>query len=243
MKKLLLLTLVISVLPFMFTSCDFIESQTIKGNGNIITQDREVSQANKMRLEGSFEVVLVPSSSTSVQVQADENLMPYIVTRVEDGWLVIKPQNHTSLSSSQKIKITVSTDRVEGIDVAGSGSVSAQDKFTGSSKLDLSLSGSGSINMNVNTPEVRAEISGSGQINVTGETQDLKVSMSGSGVYKSEQLLAENAEINISGSGDATVYADNKIQASIAGSGNVYYKGKAQVHSDIAGSGGVRRIE
>jgi hypothetical protein len=97
--------------------------------------------------------------------------------------------------------------------------------------------------MNVNTPEVRAEISGSGQINVAGETEELKVSMSGSGVYKSEQLSAENVEINISGSGDATVYADNDIKASIAGSGNVYYKGKAQVHSDIAGSGGVRRIE
>lgn len=234
-------TLLIFSFALLIASCDFM-NKSVEGNGNYTTQTRSISRADRIRLEGSFDVVLVPSSTTSVRVEADENLMQYIITKDEDGWLVIRPEDHTNLKSSQKIRVTVSTDKVEALDVSGSGTVTSQSQFTGGDKLDVDLSGSGEIKMNVNTPKVEGSISGSGHIVIVGETKNLKVSMSGSGTFNSTELLCEDANIDIAGSGNASVYADSQLKVSIAGSGDVYYKGKAEVHSDIAGSGGVKRL-
>ena len=239
MKNALLILIACSVLY----SCDLVVSKRVSGNGTVTTQERSIASAEKIKVYGSFDVDLVPSANTSIKVEADDNLMQYIVTREEGGWLVIKPEEHINLSSSKGIKITVNTPTLEALDVAGSANVRALDKFTKGQKLEVDLSGSGNVWVNVNTPEVYASIAGSGVVQMKGETRNLKLDVSGSGDFKGNELMSENVDVDIAGSGDVSVYADGKLKASIAGSGHVYYKGNANVTSDIAGSGGVERKE
>jgi len=52
-----------------------------------------------------------------------------------------------------------------------------------------------------------------------------------------------DATIKIYGSGDADVFADEKLDVHVAGSGDVTYKGNAQVSSSIAGSGRVKKVD
>lgn len=225
----------------IFYSCNLIASKRVEGNGNITTQERNIANAEKIKVYGSFDVELVPAATASIKVEADYNLMQFIVTREEDGWLVLKPEENVNLSSSKGIKITVNTPVVRALDVAGSADVRALDKFTKGDKLDVDLSGSGNVRMNINTPKVSASIAGSGVVEMKGETRSLKIEIGGSGDFKGNELLSEDVDVDIGGSGDANVYADAKLKASIAGSGHVYYKGKASVTSDIVGSGGVER--
>lgn len=237
MKKLFVLLLInLIVLP----ACDFVTSRTIHGNGNVVAQARNITSAEKIKVAGNFDVHLVPAAYTGVKVEADDNLMQYIIVREEGGWLVIKPEENTNLKSANSITITVSTNSLEALDVAGSGRITTQGKFTGANKLNMELSGSGIIMMNTNTPEIKTSISGSGDVSIEGETKNLKVEMSGSGTFKGAGLKTENSDVSIAGSGDATVYADVKLKVEIAGSGHVYYKGNAHVQSDIAGSGSVK---
>ena len=47
----------------LFSSCRLFGYKHIEGNGNIITQTRNVGKATKVKLAGSFDVELTPGSS------------------------------------------------------------------------------------------------------------------------------------------------------------------------------------
>ena len=96
--------------------------------------------------------------------------------------------------------------------------------------------------MEVDAPEVSAEINGSGNINLSGQTKKFEGNISGSGDIRAMDLKSEETKVRIMGSGDADVYASVKLDIHVAGSGDVRYKGDAQVNSNIAGSGNVRKV-
>jgi len=97
--------------------------------------------------------------------------------------------------------------------------------------------------MDVDAPQIEAEINGSGDIDLKGETKSFKGEIRGSGNVKAMDLKSEDATIKIYGSGNADIFASVKLDVHVAGSGDVHYKGDAQVSSSIAGSGRVKKID
>jgi len=240
MKKILLLAVISAAL--FAQSCDIIMDETIQGNGNMSTETRSVSDASKIESRGSFDVEIVKGSSPSVKIDADQNLISYILTKNEDGRLIIRTKEGYDLKSDHKIKVTVTTSQLEDVQVAGSGNVTSTDSFEGADQLKVGIAGSGNITLVVSTPKVDASIAGSGDINLTGETKDSKIEIAGNGNYKTENLKAENVEIHIAGSGNARVYASVSLDINIAGSGDVYYKGTPTIKQSVAGSGNIQQI-
>jgi len=227
----------------LFSSCRMFGYKHIKGNGNIITQSRNVGKATKIKLAGSFDVELTPGSVTKVEVVGDDNILPFIFTEEHDGFLVVKSKEHISYNSTEGIKIKVTTPQLENIQLAGTGNIIGQGKFIGSEKLVLKIAGSGDIKLEVNTPKIEADIAGSGSINLTGETKDESIKIAGVGDYLTEGLMAENATVRIAGSGDVKVFASTTLDIHIAGSGTVYYKGNPTVKQKVAGSGDIKKLD
>ena len=56
-------------------------------------------------------------------------------------------------------------------------------------------------------------------------------------------LLAEIVRIDISGAGDAHVFASVKLDVDVSGAGNVRYKGNANVTQNISGAGSVKKLD
>jgi len=225
------------------SSCRWTGYKRIKGNGNISSQERSVSRAEKIILKGSYDVEITQGPVTSVKVEADENILPFILISENDGSLVIKSKEHVNLSPTNPIRIYITTSKLEQIQLSGSGNIIGKNKFTGGDKLILKISGSGDIQLEVNAPEVRAEISGSGSMTLQGETQNENITIAGVGDYNADGLKAENAKVSIAGSGDVKVFAENKLDINIAGSGSVFYKGAATVKQHVVGSGDVKKME
>jgi hypothetical protein len=217
--------------------------KTIGGNGNITTSVRNIQSVQRIKCEGSYDVQLTQGSPVSLKIEADENLQPYIVTDVNGDELVIHSKEDVNIDPSRKIKVYITTDKLEEFKLSGSGNVNTMNKFTGGDHLDLGISGSGNMHFNVNTPRVNCNISGTGDIYLTGETRDSKIDIAGSGNYHAEDLKAENASVKIAGTGDAHLFADSTLTINIAGVGNVYYKGDASVSQNIAGTGKIKKIE
>ena len=240
MKRILFL-LISSAL--LFTSCEWISYKRISGNGQLGTETRSVDRADKIGLSGSFNVEITQGATTAVKIEADDNLLPYIETIEEGGVLHIRPRRHYSLSSDHNITIYITTPKLEQVHIAGTGSVVGKSKFTEGDKLSLKISGSGDITLDVNTPEITASISGSGDMHLSGETEKQTIKIAGQGDYMAEELKSEDTKLNIAGSGDIRVFADNKLDVSIAGSGTVLYKGSATVKQHVAGSGEIRKLE
>ena len=213
----------------------------IKGNGNQVTETRNISRADRLSVRGDFDVVLT-KGETVVKVTADENLMRYIRIEMDDNKLVIQTEEGVNLSSDNNITVNISTPTLREANVLGSGNITSNDKFVSTEKITLKTTGSGNITVGVNSPDVTVGITGSGDINVLGETRALKVSITGSGNFNGQQLKSEDADVSIAGSGNATVFADVSLKGSISGSGEIKYRGNATVTKRISGSGTVSPI-
>ncbi len=227
----------------LFSSCREIFAKRIRGNGNITTQPRSAGEFNSIDVSGNIDVYARQDSSSSVKVEADENLQQYIETINEGNVLRIKTQEGYNLRSSRAIKVYVSSAAFKKFEASGACDVYSEGKITSSSDIDFELSGSCDATMDVNAPKISVNMSGAGSIKLKGETKDFKVRGSGSTDVKSFDLLAENVNLDLSGAGDAEVYASAKLTGSISGTADVRYKGNAQTDIHTNGATSVRKID
>jgi len=85
--------------------------------------------------------------------------------------------------------------------------------------------------------------SGAGSISLKGETKDFSVDGSGSTDIHCFELLAENTSVELSGAGDAQVYASVKLDVHVSGAADVKYKGNANLTKEISGAGSVKKVD
>ena len=214
-------------------------NKRIRGNGNMITKTRTVGEFGKVAVGGSFDVKLVAGTEGKITIRIDENLLEYLVTKVEDGKLKIKWKKGINISTRKGILITVPFKDIEGVSLSGSGDVYSEDTVK-ADKVRIALSGSGDLRVPVEAQEVSTAISGSGDINLSGVTQELKCSISGSGNIRAYELKSNNADVRIAGSGNIKIFVDQNLRARIAGSGNIRYKGNPKRQdTKVSGSGNV----
>ncbi|MCW3109608.1 MAG: hypothetical protein JWQ09_4114 [Segetibacter sp.] len=229
------------IAAMVLTSCIDM-GERVDGSGNIKTENRQVNKAEKIKVSGDMDVY-IDQGPASVKVEADDNILQYIETVMDDNWLEIRTRDNVNINTSKPVKVYVTTPDIRDLKVSGSGNIKCNQKFSTNNNTSFDITGSGDITAAINAPKVEAHISGSGNLHISGETKDVEIHISGSGNYDGPELKAENAEVSIAGSGDADLFADERLKASIAGSGNVKYKGNATVDSHIAGSGSVSRAQ
>ena len=82
-------------------------SKKARGNGSIVTEDRSIDEFSKLKVSGSFRVVLTSDRTKELSIKTDENLMDYIITEVKDGSLIIKMKNNYYLKPSNHKAIAV----------------------------------------------------------------------------------------------------------------------------------------
>jgi hypothetical protein len=237
-------TLPAVVFAFLLNACGNIGGKRISGSGNIVSQDRSVTGFSAIKSSGSFDVYLSSGSSQSVRVEAEDNLQEYIETTLDGNELEIDTKDGFRLRHSKPIKIYISSPNFSKVRLSGSGDIISQNRIAGADKIELGVSGSGNIKVELDAPSVEAEMSGSGNINLSGIAKRLDAGLSGSGNISAMDLKTEETAIRISGSGNADIFASEKINVKVAGSGDVRYKGGAQqVSSNITGSGSVKKVD
>ena len=225
----------LAVIVLTITGCIIvINGKSVQGSGNIITQEREVSEFSKVHLKGSGKVFLTPGKKQSLEIKTDDNIMPLIETDVSGKKLTISHGKHHLRPTVFEVFITVKN--LKGVAISGSGDISGKGRFV-TETFYAEISGSGDVDLEVETSKLASKISGSGAIRLAGKAQDYTVSISGSGEINAFDVQAETVSVKISGSGDCRVHAAESLDAKISGSGDVYYKGRPRINTKISGSG------
>jgi hypothetical protein len=243
MKRILktnkfLLLLFAGITMLLLSGC-YKEESCIRGNGRPEIETRITSTFNEVVNNGSFEVHILPGDRHEVQVDAESNLLPYIRTSVSGRRLFIETVTNRCINSTMSIIVTVYTPYVDGIELNGSGYVSAYDLYL--DELSIRLNGSGEIIADADALNINATITGSGIIELSGITETTNLNISGSGQIKAFSLNQRRCYANISGSGNMYVRVSDLLDAVISGSGNIYYRGNPNVIQRISGSGRVIR--
>ena len=236
--------LYISILVLIITSTNInaqFFTKKVKGNGDIVTKTRTVTDYDKIAVAGSFDVALFRGKEGTITIKADENLMEYIITEVKKGTLKIKTKKGYNISTRKTIVVTVPFKNIDAVSLAGSGDVFSNDVIK-SSELKLSIAGSGNLNLKVSTKNLKSSIAGSGNINLSGDTNQFTCSIAGSGNINGYNLKATIATVKIAGSGNIKVNAIDEIYAKNVGSGNIYYTGNPTIEKITSvGSGSIKK--
>lgn len=215
--------------------------------GQTVSEERPVSGFDKIELSGSGEVILVQDSLDGLTVEADKDILPYLVTEVRGrtlhlGKLERNWKRDNWFSGNGKRKFYVSMKTIKGISISGSGSVSSENIDT--DMIGVNISGSGDIEVDaIRSDKIDLRISGSGGCTLAGNVNEQVISISGSGSYTAEDLASKYTEIRVSGSGNATVQVEESLDVRISGSGSIRYSGNPQDLSlASSGSGKVKKI-
>ncbi len=221
-------------LGFIIAGCDEI---FIEGNGIVKSETRNVAPFDRVISGGDFKVLITCGDDFDVSVEAESNLLPYIITEVNRGRLEIRVKGVNNLDNTLPMKVFVVMPVLTGLDLSGSGQITTGSFI--SDCVDMMVSGSGKIYSSLETDSIGVIVSGSGNVEIKGQTDFADLLVSGSGKIYLYEFPAKKCQVKVSGSGKVFMNVSELLEVVISGSGAVYYKGHPHVDSHISGSGKV----
>jgi hypothetical protein len=216
----------------------------MKGSGNVVSEVRDVSGFDAVELKGIGILTIEQGEREGIEIRADDNLIPEIVTEVKDRRLVITTRNKLFASTrpSRPIEYRVWLRDLTAAILSGAGEIHSAKVV--SEDLNLRISGSGKLAFDSLTAvALNAEISGSGSGVVAGAVDRLSIHITGSGDLRADALPCRVASVEVSGSGNTLLNVSDELDIRISGSGRVRYAGSPRISQRITGSGRITRVE
>jgi hypothetical protein len=226
----------------VFTDNNFNFGPSERGSGNIIKQTRDVSDFTAIELDYPAQVFISQGNTVSVEIEADDDVLPGLKTEVRGDTLRIyyKADDGDRFSPTKTVRITIVVKDLKDVEFDSAGELTIEGLKTDG--LEVSLSGAGNLELDeVDVKDLSVSLSGAGSMAASGTADDLRLVISGFGDFKGADLHGKTADINISGAGSATVWVDDELDASISGAGSVNYYGSPEVTRQISGVGSVSK--
>lgn len=232
-----------------------------KGSGVVRDETRQVAGTSRLVLAVPADVTVVQSATDSVTITTDDNILPLVRTRVENGVLTIDGDKNAGFSTRKGIKVRLAVKSLEGVIVNGSGDVNGTE--LAGENVEVAIRGSGDVRFEVvKAGKVSVDIAGSGDVAINEVTsRELKAAIHGSGDIKLPAIKATEVAVSVRGSGDISAAGSaDKVDVEIMGSGDVRTarlisreanvrissSGEAHVHATeklvarVSGSGDIR---
>lgn len=207
-----LLLLLIIVLLITLISCS---APTVKGSGNAVDEERNIDYVSKVDITGNFKVEITCGETNSLKVEAEDNILPLIETKVKDEQLTISTKQ--KITNLRDVRIILSTHTLTELESDGKSSI---------------------IVKGINSDDLELSLDEEGQIEIEGKTDYLRVSLDGEGKILAKELQTKNTYITLFGEGKAELYARKSLKAKVKGSGSIDYWGDPEEISIKASKGG-----
>jgi len=213
----------------------------VYGSGNVITEQRSISGVSEVVLKTSGDLTVEQNGTEALSVEGEDNILPLITTAVSGNRLTIDVKSGSSFSNSRPLRFHLSVKDIDYLSTTGSGNIGMSG--VQSDRLQTEVAGSGNVTLtNVTAQNYTAKTTGSGGITASGSVEHQGVTGMGSGTYDGHDLQSKSAEVNLSGSGSATVRVSDTLDASVNGSGSVHYIGDPKVTAQDHGSGEIAKV-
>ncbi|MBK9214531.1 MAG: DUF2807 domain-containing protein [Chloracidobacterium sp.] len=173
-----------------------------QGSGRIASETREISGFHGVDVGGVFQVEITAQRDYSVEIEADDNLLPLITTKVRNGILTISTER--KLSSENPMRIRISAPDIDSLDASGAAKVSV---------------------IGLQNERISVDSSGASKVRLAGETAKLTTDVSGATQIDAQELLAANAEIEASGASHVDVSVTGELRTDISGASKITYSG------------------
>jgi hypothetical protein len=228
------------LLVLIFCSLLFGRCTGVTGSGRSIKENRTVGNFTGLSVSQSIDVTVRIGNSQSLQIEADDNIIGAIETRVIDGVLEISyADNHSYNNTNVDVEVIVPYLNI--IKVSSSAEVVIKDRMRYDGKVRIQGSSSGEVKANIVANGIVAEANSSANIILTGTTISGDFSASSSGEINASNLDCESAVAAVSSSGSIDLNVSKSLNATASSSGDIRYKGSAVVAKTVSSSGSVEK--
>jgi hypothetical protein len=241
MSKKSYIYLSVILIPLLISACVF---SVVRGSGEISSEMREVQNFDRVELSGVGTLYIAQGDEETLRIEAEDNVLPKIETRVRDNILEIGFGDRDwskIVQPTEPIKFFLTVKEIEGLSISGAGKVIAES--IESTSLDINSSGAGDIAIDhLETKDLSVSLSGAGNCVLGGEVVNQSISISGAGNYQARDLQSQVTSIAVSGMGSVEVWAEDTLDIAISGAGSVKYYGRPSISQDISGAGDIQSL-
>ena len=215
-----------------------------RGSGHILSDTRSVTGFNSIDVSGAIDVYVKQDSSTSVKVEADDNLLQYVEVYTDNSTLVIKTRRGMWIRPTNSIKVYVSNPVYREFEVSGASSIHSENEITSGETLRVGLTGASNGKLEFNAPRISVDLSGASDLTIRGRTKDFEGGATGASQIRCFDLLTENADVKASGASGVEVFASVRIIPHASGASSISYKGNAVIQDKSeSGAASVKKVD
>jgi len=197
----------------------------VVGSGDLVTEEKDFSDFTIVEVGSGFEVEITQSSSYSINVTADDNVLDHIEVSKSGVTLRIRLKlGYRYQSVTLRAEITMPELYELQFSGGAHGTIAG---FTSSHEFVLELSGGSHLSGDFTTSgNVQFLLSGGSRlIGLDGAANDLHISASGKSGLGLSDFPVHDATVNLSGGSSATINLDGNLDADLSEGSSLGYIG------------------
>jgi len=233
-KYYYLLLIILAIVPANQANGQFFGS--VVGNGKIVSENRDIRTTfTGIRVSSGIDIILAQGNNQSVRVEADENIIENIVTKVESGVLKVYFDRSINFTGNRKVYVTMKD--IEQLSTSSAGDIIGNGLLR-CDNLSLKATSAGDIKLELKAERIEVNISSSGDIDLMGECDIMEANLSSAGDLNATDLKTREVDITVNSAGDATIYVTEKLEARASSAGDIRYQGNPEYVNAYASSAG-----
>jgi hypothetical protein len=195
------------------------------------TKEFSVSDFEQLQIGAVFIVHVRPGDTFKVTVTGQKEDVENVEAEVRNNELTLSfTDKKMRIGSRQKPRVEIQMPNLRAVRFSGTSKSVIHPGFSPGNFVAY-LSGSADAEIEIESREMYLDLSGTSSLAIKGSAGQLKVNTSGAASLNAFDLLATEAQLDVSGTSGARVNVKNTIKASASGAGSIRYKGEAKLNS------------
>ncbi|MEL1242139.1 head GIN domain-containing protein [Flavobacterium flavipallidum] len=210
---------------------------SIKGNGNVITEKRNISENfTHIEVGSAIEVIIEQADRTKVLVEADENLQNSIITDVKNGVLIISRKNG-NYNSQHGQKVYITAPIIEELTANSASFIKTKNTLKGEN-IGLNTSSAAKIEAQLSIDNIKVNSSSASKIEIKGMALNLETEATSASNINAEDLLANNITAESSSGSKISIHPIVSLTAEASSGGKIEYHNNPKHIEKSTSSGG-----
>jgi hypothetical protein len=199
------------------------------------TEERAVPEFDAVNVESGIRVSVEIGPRKPVRVEADEETLSFLETRVEDGALHIGFKPHGRWTGTHRVQVSIQTPQLRAVSASGGSIVRAT--FSRAEECGIEASGGSEVRARgIDAGRLSVHGSGGSVFDLQGRADALGLELSGGSQLHGSDLAIQDVDVQASGGSQGELRANGRIRGSLSGGSELHVRGGARAR--VATSGG-----
>ena len=230
----------------------------IKGSGNIVTRTIDAPDFDRVDAARAVKVVITGKATDKITIQADDNIMEYVVVEAKGGRLTATIDKSVNNVSNADVTVTAN-GRIRALDASSAARITSDvtltaDKFSidasSAARIDATVksttcavaaSSASDIDAAIETGTCTVEASSASKITLKGSAAECSIDMSSASKLSAAEFAVTDCSVDTSSAAKATVNCTGTLRAAASSGSSIRYTGDCKTSISKSSGGSVSR--